>query len=426
MVVSRKRFVALPGQRQHPGARRPVWLVLGEMRVVRHRVERDQRGARPMHFAHRHGAIDRHNRRLSKREQRVVQLQDRLPVGAAGQAPHRMRRLHRGFKLEPADTSHRACLQEQRLRLVDHRSVPARRVLFVERHEFPGLVAPRRPPRPGMEHQRQEAQRFRRIGLQRHDEAAEPDRFLGEVARPRHRPGGIGPAGGEHGIDRIEHGVEPLRQFVALRHPERNPRRADLAFCPHQALAHGRRRHQERGRNRRSVEPEHGLQNQRRARRFLDRGMRAGEHEAQPVVGNVRAGRVALAHFVRQNVQHVARVSMGAAAPRLVDGFAPRHCKQPRLRGAGHALRLPHRQRGGEGLGQRVLCPRHVAGAGREIGDQPAVTVARGPFDGTPRAVAVPAHHIFRTGRTSITPVWTLGQRAAQLRATSRSLHSMR
>jgi len=78
------------------------------------------------------------------------------------------------------------------------------------------------------------------------------------------------------------------RQFVAVRYPERNTGAADLVLCAHETLAHRCRRDEERGCDRRRVEPEHDLQDQRRADRGVDGRMRAREHQRETMIGNVR------------------------------------------------------------------------------------------------------------------------------------------
>ena len=91
--------------------------------------------------------------------------------------------------------------------------------------------------------------------------------------------------------------------------------------------------------------------------------------------------------------------------------------EQPRLRLVGHAVARPALERRQEGIAERVLGARDVAGARSQIGDEPAVRGARGQLGGAMGVVA----HIARFGRTSTAPVSAAGQRAAQSSAVSRS-----
>ena len=102
--------------------------------------------------------------------------------------------------------------------------VPALRVLLAERHVVAGGVAARVAARLRVQHQRQQAQRLAFVGQQRRHQAAEPDRFVGQVAPPRIGALRVGPAFGIGGVDRIEHRVQALAQRVALGHFERRCR----------------------------------------------------------------------------------------------------------------------------------------------------------------------------------------------------------
>src|SRR5438132_11713579 len=98
-----------------------------------------------------------------------------------------------------------------------------------------------------------------------------------------------------------------------------------------------------------------------------------------------------------------------ALAPLGVDRLTPGDGHQPRLGIVRHAARRPIRERGGKGVGQRVLGRGDVLRAMREEGDELAVAVPRDSC--RCRAgwlVAVPRHrwrgYIAQTGRTSIEP----------------------
>ena len=85
-------------------------------------------------------------------------------------------------------------------------------------------------------------------------------------------------------------------------------------------------------------------------------------------------------------------------------------------------------QRGGEGVGQRILGSCDVAGPCREEGDEPAVALPGHRFGGGAGVVADSSRrdgYISQIGRTSTAPCAAAGQRAAQVSAWSRSGTSM-
>ena len=60
-----------------------------------------------------------------------------------------------------------------------------RRVLRAQGHIVALHITPRRAPRMGVQHERQQAQRFRLIRQQRGQHAAQPQAFFGEVVLAR-------------------------------------------------------------------------------------------------------------------------------------------------------------------------------------------------------------------------------------------------
>ena len=248
-------------------------------------------------------------------------------------------------------------------------------------------------------------------------------RFVGEVAAT----GGVGPALGEAGVDRGQHGVEPSGQFAGVRDAQGNAGPADLVLRADQALGHGGGRGQEGSGDPRGVQAEDGLQHQRRADRGIDGGMGAGEHQAEAVVRDrVIRGR-GVGEFLGEQPDVLGGGIAVAPAAGGVDQPAAGDGHQPGLRVAGHAACGPVGEGGGEGVGQRVLGRGNVAGARGEEGDQPAVAAAGGEF-GCPAGilVALARHHMAQIGRTSIAPWLAPGQRAAQESAASRSATSIR
>ena len=120
--------------------------------------------------------------------------------------------------------------RQQRLGLVDQAEIPARNILLGERHIVAACIARRAAPRFGKQHQRQKPERLRLVRHQFGRQPPEPDALIGEVAAARLRAGRVGPALGEGGVDRLQHGAEPLAEIRALRHAERDARLADASF----------------------------------------------------------------------------------------------------------------------------------------------------------------------------------------------------
>ena len=330
-----------------------------------------------------------------------------------------MHRLDRRLALKPAEPVEIARRLQQTVGLGDHRSVPQRHVLLVQRH-VAALGAPGRAARLAVEHQGEESHR---LGLPRHQRdhrAAKPDRLAGQ------RPA-ILPAGGEARVDRLQHGVESLGQHIAVGHREAQAGVPDPRLGPHQALAHGGGLLEEGGGDARGVKAEHGLQHQRGLRRGIDRRVGADEHQFQPLVAEALG--FAFQHGKRL-LDLRRHVGLGcrfhaAAALRLAQRAA-RRGEKPGLGRSRHTRHRPVLQRGAKGLAQRILGRCDVARASSKEGDQSAIAPAGRLFRGT--GCRVLRHQpccIGRTGRTSTTEYSAAGHLAAQSSAVSRSGTSM-
>ena len=241
-----------------------------------------------------------------------------------------------------------------------------------------------------VQHQRQQAERLALIGQQRGEQPPQPDRLVGQVAPPCIGAFGIGPALGIGGIDRIEHRIEPLAQLSALGDVEGNAGFADLHLGARQALAHRRRRHEKGRRNGRRIEAEHDLQHQRRAHTALDAGVRAGEQQAEAPIGDRAA--VVVHREVGEPLQLFGDGIVLPPPARRIDEAPPRHREQPCIRVERHAALRPFGERGGEGVGQRILRAGHVARARGEKGHQLAVAAPRGGLGGA-RCIARVVRH---------------------------------
>jgi hypothetical protein len=312
----------------------------------------------------------------------------------------------------------RAGAVQQALGLAQHACVPATGVLVGQRHIAASGIAPRGAAGMAVQHQRQQAQGLGLIRQQAGQQAAQPQGLVGQVAALGVGAGGVGPAFGIAGVDGVEHRAQARRQVGQRRHRKRDAGLADARLGPHQALAHGGRRHQKGRADGRRVQAQQRLQHQRRAQRRVDGRVGAGEHQRQPAVGDL----VALAGHVggrlrplAQQLQRVGRRRVRLAGAGGVDQPVARGGQQPGLGVGRHALGRPGGQGGGEGIGQRVFGRRHVARARRQQRHQLAVAAARHRLGGGGR------NHISQIGLTSMVPCGALGQRAAQCSAASRS-----
>ena len=267
------------------GARDPIGFESVEPALGPHLIQQFQSRSGPMRMRDRRRAIDGDDRRGGQGEQRVVEDDDRLPVGRSGQPAGGVDRLDRRLELKASRRAEGARRLQQPLGFLDRRLVPALDRLLAQRNIAPLGVASRLAPRMGVEHQRQQAHRLRLVRNERDDDAAEPDRLLGEIAPARIVGERFRPAVRKSGVNRLQRNPEPLGQVLALGDLERHAGQANFRLGAGEALAHRRRRHQEGRSDRRRVEAEDRLQHQRRANGLLDRRMGAGEHQREPPVG---------------------------------------------------------------------------------------------------------------------------------------------
>ena len=202
-----------------------------------------------------------------------------------------MHRLNRRLQLIAARPPAGAGSRELALRLDDHRARPERRVLLGQRHESAGGAAAGGTARFTVEHQRQQPACFGLARQQCGDQPCQPDRLLRQALAPHVGAGRVLPAAAISGVDRVQHRLEPPWQLAGLGDGKRDPGIADLGLGADQPLAHGRRRDQKGRGDPGGVEPQHGLQHQRRPRRRVDRGMGADEQELEPLVGEGSAAR---------------------------------------------------------------------------------------------------------------------------------------
>ena len=158
--------------------------------------------------------------------------------------------------------------------------------------------------------------------------------------------------------------------------------------------------------------------------------MCTGEQQRQTLVGDFRFRRGGVETF-HEDPQFFAR-RLAAPAPSVdIDHFSPRDGEEPRFRVRGTAIRRPVPECGGEGFRQGVFGLRYVPRPRGEEGDELAVAAA-GDLVRRLTGLLVAFHvvssrrYMGQIGRTSTTPWFTVGQRAAHESAASRSGASMR
>src|SRR5262249_57251282 len=111
----------------------------------------------------------------------------------------------------------------------------------------------------------------------------------------------------------------------------------------------------------------------------------------------------------------------GGAAPRRVDGPAPRHRQEPRLRIVRNAVGRPTGERSRKRLRQRILGTGYVARTRGQEGDQLAVVAARHRLGGRARLPPILHCYMAPSGRTSLTPRLAPRPRPAPGSAAARS-----
>ena len=162
--------------------------------------------------------------------------------------------------------------------------VPSRPVLLEEQH----LITRRRDPCPRAGrlqlHRRDEPVDFRLAREKLGQDAPEPPRLFHQLGsdQPLARAGGVALV--EDQIDDLKHRGQPLAQLVRARYRERDMRGRQRPLRPHDALRHGRLRHQVRPGDLPRRQPAKQPQGQRHPRVGGEHGMTGREDEPQKVV----------------------------------------------------------------------------------------------------------------------------------------------
>ena len=132
----RPRRTARAGQ--HVRAHRAEQVVAGQPRVVADRVERHQRGLRAVGVQHRDRAVELDHRRRRQLGERVVERDDRLPVGVLERAgPAWQAAIAACTVYGPRGRPSLIARSSGREPVLDQRAVPARPVLVLEQDGAP-------------------------------------------------------------------------------------------------------------------------------------------------------------------------------------------------------------------------------------------------------------------------------------------------
>jgi hypothetical protein len=186
-------------------------------------------------------------------------------------------------------------------------------------------------------------------------------------------------AGVEDQIDDDEHRGQPVGQDVVWRHTERDPRRGDLAFGPHEPLVHGRLGDEERAGDLAGVEPAQRPQCERDLGLGRERRVAAGEDELQPLVGEC-----GLLHRVLHCLGHLEQPGLPqkcAVAIDAVDRAVPGRRREPCAGVSGDAVARPPLGRDRERLLRRFLGEVEVAEELDQRSEDAAPLVAEDPVE---------------------------------------------
>ena len=210
--------------------------------------------------------------------------------------------------------------------------------------------------------ERQQSVRLR-LGQQVHEQPPQADRLGGQVDSRERLARRRRIAFVEDEIDHAQHAREALGQFVRPRHLVGDAGVADLRLRAHDALRQRGRGEQECLRDFLGREAAHFAQRERHLRLRRERGMAAGEDEAQPIVfddlGVPRRGRV-VGDGLDLVGDIVDRIEPGVPAD-AVDGLEASGGHEPRARIRRHAIARPLLERGAKGVVQRFFGEIEVA-----------------------------------------------------------------
>ena len=230
--------------------------------------------------------------------------------------------------------------------------VPARAVLVGQRDVAPVAADAGVAARVVDEHERQQAGGLGVVGHQLGEQAPEADRLRAQLGAHEAVAGAGGVALVEDEVDDGEHAGQAIGHLGVAGDAVGDPGRRDLALGAHQALGHRRLGHEEGARDLRRGQPAEGAQGQRDAGVHRQRGVTAGEDEAQAVVFESRLvlglRALVVAVELHERVQGGQAVVEGALAAQAIDRLAPRRGGDPGARvgrARRRAARWPARRR---------------------------------------------------------------------------------
>src|SRR5882724_958335 len=318
--------------------------------------------ARPERHSEGDRAAQRDDRRGPHLEERFVQARDLGPVRLLDAPGLAMKRRDRRFEVERARrvASHGA--PEKAKPLPDQLPVPARAVLLGERYELASLDACFEP-RCVKAHQRDERVALRRRRRRQLDEPERESQRLVAELLAHHRVGMRAMVAlVEQEMQRVVHVIEPGPDIVVRAHIEERAELRERLPRADQPLLDRRLRGKKRLRDLADAETARIPQDDGELRVRAQRGVAAGEDEAQIVV----LDRVLVEERVDRRQQRPLRLKLGSdpplerAAPHQVDGAVPRRAHQPCRRVVRHPPVLPCLERGAEDILHRVLSEREV------------------------------------------------------------------
>ena len=243
--------------------------------------------------------------------------------------------------------------------------VPARAVLVGQRDVAPVAADAGVAARVVDEHQRQQAGGLGVVGHQLREQAPEADRLRAQLVAHEAVAGAGRVALVEDEVDDGEHAGQAIGHLGVAGDAVGDLGRSDLALGAHQALGHRRLGHQEGARDLGRGQPAECAQGQRDAGVHGQRGVTAGEDEAQAVVFESRLvlglRALVVAVELHERVQGGQAVVEGALPAQAIDRLAPRRGGDPGSGVGRLAVARPCGQRDGEGVLERVLGQLEVA-----------------------------------------------------------------
>ena len=272
-------------------------------------------------------------------------------------------------------------------------AIPEAAVLVGQQHELAVGGRAGGPARLDEQHEREQSHDLGFVGHQLGQQPSEADGLRAEVLADEPVARARRVALVEDEVDDGQHGPQAVREVGLVRDAVGDPRVADLALGPDQPLGHGRLGHQEGARDLGGGEPAQEPQRQRDLGAGGERGVTAGEDQAQPVV----AHGALLGRFVAGVQQSGLGVPVlaGRLPAQAVDRPVAGGGDDPSRRARRQSVGRPPLHRRGERVLDRLLGDVDVAEDADQDGHRAAVLLAEHTLDlrggdGPARRVSVP------------------------------------